>query len=80
MYDRMEATFDRKERIRILRDMEELMINEAPIIPLYVYTQHHLHKPYMRDLAINFTDQQPWSKTWIDPNWKRAARETDNEK
>jgi hypothetical protein len=60
--------------------MEELMINEAPIIPLYVYTQHHLHKPYMRDLAINFTDQQPWSKTWIDPNWKRAARETDNEK
>lgn len=73
LFREAEATMDRKQRLRIVYEMEKLMIEEAPIIPLYIYTQHHLQKPYMRDLAINFPDQQPWRYAWIDPDWRAAA-------
>ena len=75
LYDQMEATMDRTERLALLYKMEDILMQEAPIIPLYVYTQHHLQKPYMRDLAINFSDQQPWRKAWIDPNWRESAKQ-----
>ena len=46
------------------------MIEEAPIIPLYDYTQKHLQKPYVRDLHINFIDQPPLWRAWLDPDWR----------
>ena len=52
-------------------DIATIMINEAPVLPLYVYVQHHLRKPYVRDLAINLPDQVPIYKAWIDPNWRQ---------
>lgn len=67
---RMEQTKDRHERVKILGELEGLMLQDAPVVPLYVYTQHRLHKPYMRDLAVNFSGEQPWRKAWIDPDWK----------
>ena len=45
----------------------------APVLPLYVYTQKHLIKPYVRGYAINLIDQPPLWRIWIDPDW-RAAR------
>jgi len=70
LYKQAEATADRKQRLEYIRQAEKVMINEAPVIPLYVYTQHHLQKPYVRDLAINFPDKPPLIRAWIDPNWK----------
>jgi oligopeptide transport system substrate-binding protein len=49
---------------------ERIMIEDAPVIPLYVYTQEHLRKPYVRDLAINFLDQIPIYRAWLDPAWR----------
>lgn len=66
-----EATADRKERLKHAFLAEQTMVQDAPIIPLYVYTQHHLQKPYVRDLGINLPDQPPLRKAWIDPDWKK---------
>ena len=33
------------------------MIQDAPVIPIYVYTQKHLIRPYVRDYSINLVDQ-----------------------
>ncbi len=63
---------DRKARLRKLAEAERVMIEEAPIIPLYNYTQKHLQKPYVRDLHINFIDQPPLWRAWRDPDWRRA--------
>jgi oligopeptide transport system substrate-binding protein len=67
-----EGTLDRKERLRITAEAERVMIQDSPIVPMYVYTLKNLQKPYVRDLAINFVDQVAFRKAWIDPDWQRS--------
>jgi len=67
-----QLVLDRKQRLAKLYQAEKIMIEDAPVIPLYVYTQKHLQKPYVRDLAINFVDQPPLWEAWLDPDWQRT--------
>ena len=71
-----EGTLDRKERQAIVREAEAEMMQNSAIVPLYVYTLKTLRKPYVRDLAINFVDQVPFRRVWIDPDWKSRAGAT----
>jgi oligopeptide transport system substrate-binding protein len=64
-----------QKRLDYMRKAEEVLLQDAPIIPLYVYTQKHLQKPYVRDLAINFPDNVPHHRAWIDPNWRQREAE-----
>ncbi len=80
IYERAEATTDRTERVRIIREAERVFLEEAPVIPVYVYTQHHLQKPYVKDLAINLTNMIPFEKAWIDPQWKQHAAASEAER
>ena len=69
-----EGTLDRKERLKIAAEAEHEMIEAAAIVPLYVYTLKTLQKPYVRDLAINFVDQVPFRRVWIDPDWQERVK------
>lgn len=73
LYKEAGATLDRGERLRILRKAEKLMIEQSPIIPIYVYTQKHLRKPYLRDYPLQLGDNTAMWRAWIDPNWKNNA-------
>jgi oligopeptide transport system substrate-binding protein len=72
LFDRAEAIPDRGRRLEILREAEKLMIEEAPIIPLYVYTQKHLVKPYVKDYPMNMGANTPRHRLRIDPNWRAS--------
>ena len=61
---------DRVARNAKLREAEAVMIEDAPVIPIYVYTQKQLQKPYVRNLAINAVDQPPLHLVWIDTAWR----------
>ncbi|HEU4729325.1 MAG TPA: ABC transporter substrate-binding protein, partial [Kofleriaceae bacterium] len=61
---------DRVARNARLREAERVMLEDAPVLPIYVYTQKHLIKPYVRDYAINLIDQPPLWRIWIDPAWR----------
>ena len=59
LMDRARTLSDRKARNAVLRQAEAVMIGDAPVLPIYVYTQKHLIKPYVRDYALNLIDQPP---------------------
>jgi oligopeptide transport system substrate-binding protein len=61
---------DLRARNAKLAQAERLMLEDAPVIPVYTYTQKQLQKPYVRNLAINAPDQTPLGRVWIDVNWR----------
>ncbi len=74
LFRKAESTADRTERLALIRQAEEVFIRESVTIPLYIYTQYHLQKPYVRDLAINLPNRPALSRAWIDPSWKERAK------
>ncbi len=73
-------TFDRKKRLELIYEAEKTVVNDVPVIPLYVYTQKQLNKPYVKGVAINLSNQVPYERVWIDPDWKQhlsAAKPTE---
>ena len=64
---------DRKARLAQIAKAEKILIDAAPVIPLFVYTQFGLQRPYVKDLAVNFPDQPPLARAYIDPAWTTFA-------
>jgi oligopeptide transport system substrate-binding protein len=64
---------DRKERLKLVYEAEKIAVEDAPIIPLYVYTQQFLIRPYVRDMPINLLDQMQIERSWLDPDWREHA-------
>jgi oligopeptide transport system substrate-binding protein len=65
---------DRKQRLKWAWEAERTIVEDAPLIPMYVYAQQVLRKPYVRDLAMNLMAQIPFNRVWIDPDWENAPR------
>jgi oligopeptide transport system substrate-binding protein len=74
LMDEAATMTDRAARLKKLAEAEAVLVEDAPIIPLYNYTQKHLQKPYVRDLHINFIDQPPLWRAWLDPDWRQASK------
>ena len=70
LMNRARTIADQRARNATLREAEAVMIEDAPVLPIYVLTQKHLIKPYVRDYAINLLDQPPLWRIWIDPDWR----------
>lgn len=70
LMDEARTLRDRKARNAVLRRAEAVMIEDAPVIPIYVYTQKHLIRPYVRDYSINLVDQPSLWRVWLDPAWR----------
>ena len=61
---------DRTLRNAKIHEAEDRLLQSAPVIPIYVYTQKRLVRPYVRDLAVNLIDMAPIERAWLDPDWK----------
>jgi oligopeptide transport system substrate-binding protein len=70
LYAAAEREPDRKVRLTLIKQAEAIMVDQAPIIPLFVYTQSVLVKPYVKGLAVNVVDQPSLRTVWIDPDWR----------
>ncbi|MCX5747083.1 MAG: peptide ABC transporter substrate-binding protein [Proteobacteria bacterium] len=69
LMDEARTIHDRPARNAKLRAAEALMIEDAPVIPIYVYTQKQLVKPYVKNYAINVIAHPPLWRVAIDPAW-----------
>jgi oligopeptide transport system substrate-binding protein len=66
---------DRKTRLALVRQAEAVVMAGQPVIPLFVYTQYVLTKPYVRGLPITVIGYQTLREVWIDVDWKTRAVE-----
>lgn len=60
------ATFDKPARSALLRKAEQLAMDNVPVIPLYVYTNSEMVKPYVRGHALNYENRLLLKYWWID--------------
>lgn len=70
LMDEARAIRDRRARNAVLRRAEAVMLEDAPVIPIYVYTQKHLIRPYVRGYSVNLVDQPALWRVRLDPAWK----------
>jgi len=70
-YDRLinaayaEAAGER--RIALLQQAEALLMEEAPVIPIYYYTQKHLKAPEVKGFVMNLLDYRRWKDFYLAP-------------
>ncbi len=63
---------DPAARLRKLEAAEAVLLDDAPLVPLYAYSQKNLQRPYVRGLPGNYIAQVSLWRAWLDPDWKRA--------
>jgi ABC-type oligopeptide transport system substrate-binding subunit len=62
---------DVPKRMALLRDAEELLLSECPVIPIYHYSTNELVKPYVRGIYRTLLDTHPMKYVWIDHDWRK---------
>ncbi len=56
LLQRAAATSSARERLSLLAQAEQLMLNDAPLIPIYFYVSKHLVRPRVRGWRANVLD------------------------
>ena len=70
LLDEAATMTDPRARLATVRAAEAVLVDEAPIIPMFVYTQKNLQRPYVRGLPQNYIAQPSLWRAWRDPDWR----------
>ena len=76
LLDQAATMTDLRQRLATVRAAEAILIDEVPIIPMFVYTQKNLRRPYVRGMAQNLFAQPALWRAWRDPAWRTAPTTT----
>jgi oligopeptide transport system substrate-binding protein len=76
-YDELVATAaketDPTQRLKLLKEAEEILIEEQPILPLAFYMSKELVKPWVKGHSLNALKVHPLHKMWIGGEAQRSA-------
>lgn len=61
-----ESESDEAKRAKLLYRAEEILLDEAPIVPIYYYYSRNLVRPHVRGFYNNLQDVHPLHTLWID--------------
>ncbi|MDH4208624.1 MAG: ABC transporter substrate-binding protein, partial [Anaerolineae bacterium] len=61
-------TLDQQVRIEFLRQADQILVREAPIVPLYYGRQHILVKPWVSSFPISALNHWYWKDTVLEPH------------
>lgn len=54
------ATVDTGERLKVLQDAEEILLEDMPMFPIYYYTRVYLKQPSVKNWHPTFADHHPY--------------------
>ena len=62
------ASGDAQRRVELYRRAEQLILDDAPIIPVFHHTYERLFQPYVRSIEVNGLGDPyiPFRKIWLD--------------
>ncbi len=79
-YDRLIAaagqTGDMKKRFEFFYKAEEILMDEAPMIPVYHYTHPYLMSPALKGWYPNILDRHPYKYVWLEAGTNASATQT----
>ena len=60
-------TGNQQERLAAFQRCEEILAEEAPLIPIYFYSRNYLKHPAVKNWPGNPLDLYPWTKVFLQP-------------
>jgi oligopeptide transport system substrate-binding protein len=60
-------TADQQNRYEFFQRAEEILINEAPMIPIYTYSKNFLKSPEVKGWDLNLLDRHPYKYVYLEP-------------
>ena len=70
VYDRLieeaAATQDKQQRFRLFQQAEKILVDEAPIMPIYTYTRLYLIRPEVKGWYNNILDHHPYKYVYLE--------------
>jgi ABC-type oligopeptide transport system substrate-binding subunit len=62
------ASSDPQGRVELYRRAEQLILDDAPIVPVFHHTYERLFQPYVRSVEVNGLGDPyiPFRKIWLD--------------
>ncbi len=68
-----------EQRMGLMHDAEEILLNELPIIPIYWYTRVYLKDPRVKGWYPKLLDRHPYKYIYFDNSGTAAADEVNGE-
>jgi len=65
------SELDVAKRATLLRDAEQIALDNAVFLPIYHYSTHELVKPYIKGIYHTALDVHPLTHVWIDRDWRQ---------
>lgn len=59
------------KRLELLGQAEKIAIDEAPFLPIYLYSKAYMLKPYVKGFYPDYQDHHAWKHMWIDLDWSK---------
>jgi ABC-type transport system substrate-binding protein len=71
-YDRLveeaRRVMDQGERIRLYKQADKILVEEAPVVPMVYGRMHLLMKPWVRNYPVSLIGAGPWKDVIIEPH------------
>jgi oligopeptide transport system substrate-binding protein len=68
LLEKARQALNQEERIELLRQADRILVNEAPLVPLFYGRQHVLIKPWVSRFPISALNRWSWKDTVIEPH------------
>jgi oligopeptide transport system substrate-binding protein len=65
LYEEVMRTPDQAKRLELMQQMEKILTDAMPILPIYYYTEQYLMDPSVHGWADNLLAQGPFDQVWL---------------